>query len=341
MKKIIKILCAFLLVSFLFIQCKEASEYISIQGETMATYYQVTCKFCAAELKTELDQILQDINQSVNHYDPNSFISIVNQSESGVALNDKENLKYFLPNFNLAKQIQNKTEGIYDPTIMPIVNYWGFGYTEKKAVTKVDSFKIDSLLHYVNMDLIEITKDSITKSLQGVQLDFSSIAKGFAVDELARFLDSQNISDYLVNIGGEIASKGLNSIQKPWGLGINVPTTDARLNDAIAYVGITNKGMATSGDYRSYYEVNGVKYSHTMNPKTGYPAFSDVLSATVIAENCMTADAWATAFMAIGLENSLHLAEQEPELEALFIHSDVDGTLVMSHTDGFKEYLLP
>jgi len=330
-----------LLLSFLLIQCKEAPKYISIQGETMATYYQVTCKPCMPELKNELDQLLKNINQSVNHYDPNSFISFFNQSEFGIALDHNQSLEYFSPNFNVAKQIKTKTNGAYDPTIMPIVNYWGFGYTEKKAVTKVDSLMIDSLLQYVNMDFIELTKDSISKTLKGIQLDFSSIAKGFAADELARYLDGQNITDYLVNIGGEIVAKGSNSAQKPWSLGINVPSTDARLNEAIAYVGISNKGMATSGDYRNFYEVNGVKYSHTMNPLTGYPSLSDVLSVTVIAKDCMNADAWATAFMAIGLEKSLHLAEQEPELEALFIHSDVDGTMVMSHTDGFKEYLLP
>lgn len=294
------------------------------------------------DMKKELDLLLEDINMEVNHYDPNSYISSFNQSASGSTLSFQgQATDYFLPNFNTAKEIQKKSGGAYDPTIMPIVNYWGFGNTEKKAVTEVDSIKVDSLLQYVSMDLIKITQDSIIKASKGVQLDFSSIAKGFAADELGRHLDRHNITDYLVNIGGETVSKGFNSIQQPWNLGINVPTTDSKLNEAIAYVAFSDKGMATSGDYRNYYEVNGIKYSHTMNPKTGYPALSDVLSATVIANNCMIADAWATAFMAIGLEKSLHLAEEEPELEALFIHSDVDGTMVMSYTSGFKEYLLP
>ena len=208
---------------------------------------------------------------------------------------------------------------------------------------KVDSSKVDSLLQFVGLEKVELAiyEDSkwLRKALPGVKLDFSAIAKGYGVDLLGQVLEARDITDYLVDIGGETLAKGQSPRQTAWQLGISLPKEEASLRDLQTTVPLQDQALATSGNYRNFYEVDGVKYSHTINPKTGYPERNTLLSASVFAPDCMTADAYATAFMALGAERGYELASQLPTVEAYFIFSQPDGSMDIRYTPRFKCYI--
>lgn len=311
--------------------------YTTVEGETMGTYYRVSYSD-TSDFQAEIDQLLEDFNLEVSTYIPESDISKFNQSATGMDLKEG----HFTDNLRIAGEVWKQTDGLYDVTVMPLVNYWGFGYTEKKAVTKVDSSKIRELLKVVGMDKLEIEREDKTwkvrKKLPGVQLDFSSVAKGYGVDLIARLLDKKGVEDYLVDIGGEMVMKGKNPKGKAWSIGINLPEAEAGVNEAIIYLALGNNAIATSGNYRNFYEVNGSKYAHTINPKTGFPESSVLLSATIIAPDCATADAWATACMVSGLEKSAGFFKNNKQLSACLIFADGEKLSVRYHND-FEKYI--
>lgn len=319
---------------------KETSfAYTTLQGKTMGTTY--TIKYSDSlgrNFQQAIDQLLAEVNSDVNTYDPNSFISRFNQTEKEmpyINLLDK-NAKppnHFKANLEKAREIHKLSYGFFDPTIMPIVNYWGFGYTEKRPVTEVDKNIVDSLITYVGFDKISqrSAKDGwiyLEKTAPGVQLDFSAIAKGYGVDAIGILLEGKGISNYYVEIGGELRVRGLNPQKEYWRIGINTPATDAAVTDIQASIALKDESMATSGNYRIYYEVNGKKYAHTINPKTGFPEKNTLLSATIIAKDCMTADGYATACMTLGFERSKALVESLPEIDAYFLYSDAEGKII-------------
>ena len=210
---------------------------------------------------------------------------------------------YFLTCFECAKEIYESTNGAFDITVAPIVNAWGFGFTE---AVEVDSSLIDSLLQYLGMDSVGIVEGKIWKEKDGIMLDMNAIAQGYAVDVLCEFLESKGIINYLVEIGGEIKTRGHNPRGTEWKVGIDRPIEGLQIPgvDLQAIVEISDRSLATSGNYRKFYEKDGVKYSHTIDPKTGYPVQHCLLSATVLAGDCMRADAYATGFMVMGYEKS-------------------------------------
>jgi thiamine biosynthesis lipoprotein len=292
-----------------------------------------------------VDSVLVIVNSEVNTYDPNATISKFNQSETGidlqVAIDDVESSlhptrKHFIKNFITAKMIYEKTQGAFDPTVMPLVNYWGFGYTPKKPVDAVDTMKIDSLKSFIGMNKINYEGTQLKKSIAGVQLDFSALAKGYGVDEVGRYLESKGINNYMVEIGGEARTKGKNSKGEYWNMGVSTPDELARITALVAAIRLSNESIATSGNYRNFYEVNGMKYSHTINPKTGFPERNNLLSATIVAENCMLADALATACMVLGLEDAKKLVADMQNIEAYFIFSNQDGEMESYLTSGLK-----
>ncbi|HAQ38656.1 MAG TPA: FAD:protein FMN transferase [Saprospirales bacterium] len=318
---------------------QEKNEYTTVEGETMGTYYRVSYSD-TTDFKQEIEQLLQDFNMEVSTYIPESKISAFNQSASGMDFEEG----VFTDNLRIAREVYDQTKGLYDVTVMPLVNYWGFGYTEKKPVNKVDSAKIKALLNTVGMDKLHIEKKGktwkITKSTPGVQLDFSSVAKGYGVDLVAKLLEQKGIRHYLVDIGGEMVMKGKNPKGKKWSIGINVPEVDAGVTESIVYLALGNNAIATSGNYRNFYEVNGARYAHTINPVTGFPESSKLLSATIIAPDCATADAWATACMVSGLERSAEYFKNNPQLSACLIYADGEKLSITYHND-FEKYIQP
>ena len=326
---------------------KSSTEFVKISGGTMGTTYNLTIATNDPEsLKKEVDELLIDINAEVNTYLDSSFITRFNRSEKGLTLAgkfvgaDMPN-RHFLMNYYRAKMINEQTNGNFDPTVMPLVSYWGFA-REKREVTVRDQQKIDSLLQYVGMDKVSLDEGTrfLSKTAPGVSLDFSAIAKGYGVDAICELFDRNKMVDYYVEIGGEVRTKGISPRKQPWIIGINTPDPNASLTDLKAQVKLSGMALASSGNYRNYYEVDGQKYGHTIDPVTGFPKMTDILSASIFAEDCMTADAYATACMVIGVDAAYQLISKIDGIEGYFIFGKEDGTMGVKYTEGTTAFLL-
>lgn len=313
-------------------------------GETMGTTFSITyLDSTGTDFANELNDLLIDFNKSVSTYDKKSVISAFNQQADSIYIPENG---HFARNYRIAKYVYEQTNGWFNPSVMPLVNYWGFGYTEKKMVAKTDSSIIKKLLQRVHFDSIRVTKTAnnqllFTKSIPNLALDFSAIAKGDAVDQVGLFLEKRNIYNYYVEIGGEVRARGTTISGFNWRTGIRSPKEGAASNELQVAVELANLSLATSGNYENYYEdeTTGAKYAHTINPHTGYPEKNQLLSASVFAKDCATADAFATSFMAMGLDKAFELASNLPELEAYFIHSTADGTLEVKYTPKVAEFM--
>ena len=266
-------------------------------------------------LKNGIDSLLLNINNSVSTYIPTSEISEFNKN--GRLIFQSKHFKNVL--YESAKIVQ-LTQGAFDPTVMPLVNAYGFGFKEKNIP---DSLELDSIMQLVGFEKIKFNEDSVWNILPNVQLDFSAIAKGYGVDMVYEYLLDNGIINFMVEIGGEVRCKGVSIEDKNWIIGIINPLKQDELFEKVTLI---NKSMATSGNYRNYYEENGQKYSHTINPITGKVERNTMLSATIIAENCMTADALATAFMVLGVEKSIELASKNSSFNVYYIYSEDSGT---------------
>ena len=309
----------------------------------MGTYYQVTFEDYNDNHQHAIDSILIKLNKELSTYDPQSLISAFNASSDGITLHDDQwDLESFKVNLDLAKQINQLSDGAFDPSLMPVINYWGFGYAGKKAINQIDSAKVKSLLlqtgiHQVELDL---NTNRVSKSIEGLELDFSAIAKGHGVDLVATYLEHKQVVNYLVDIGGESRGKGVNAKGNNWTLGISTPLIDAGYSESSEYVQLKNKSLATSGNYRNYLETDsGQTYGHTIDAATGFPAKTDMLSASVIADDCITADAWATTFMAMGVKKSKQLIEELDDIEALFIFGTHNSELDIWQSSGFGQFI--
>lgn len=317
------ILLSSILLVWKYRQSKIA-EPIQIEGKTMGTTYHITYfDQKGRDFKPAVDSILVIFNQSLNTYLKDSEITNFNNSGSIHFV-----LPYFLPVLKKSEEIVTLSNGAFDPTVMPLVNAWGFGPGKK---LNPDSLKIDSIMQFVGFENLQFNNDSIWKSDSRVQLDFSAIAKGYGVDVVADFIQSKGITNLLVEIGGEISAIGKNiKMDKPWEVGILDPNSTYENQSFKAYAQLENKCMATSGNYFNYYEEGGKKYSHTIDPSTGYTIRHELLSASVFAKDCMTADAWATAFMVMGEKKAV---EKLKELKA------VDAFLIYSTEEGIKTFV--
>ncbi|MEL7020286.1 MAG: FAD:protein FMN transferase [Bacteroidota bacterium] len=302
--------------------------YQKVSGQTMGTTYNVTyADSLQRDFSADFDRLLVALNSEVNTYDSTSVISRFNRAAIGAF--DIEGAKDLAANVWAARSIHQITAGAFDPTVAPLVNYWGFGYTPKRKVTAVDSNQIKTIMESVGMDKIILNEShtQLTKTTPSVKLDLGAIAKGYGVDVLGKFLESNNVRNYLVEIGGEVRARGKNNRGEWWKLGINIPKEGAAVNEFQTVVALQNKALATSGNYRNFYEVDGKKYSHTISPFTGFPERNSLLSASVFAADCTTADAYATAFMVMGIEPALALVEQLKDVTAYFIVGKEDGTI--------------
>lgn len=305
------------------------SSFLAIQGQTMGTSYAIKYEDeQQRNLKPGVDSLLEQFNQSVNHYLPDSEISRFNRSDSLQFA-----LPYFYPVLRRSEEVYQATDGAFDPTVAPLVNAWGFG-PEGGALP--DSLGVDSLLRLVGFNKISFDQEHVVKKQPNVQLNFSAVAKGYGVDVVANYLRRKGINNMMVEIGGEVVARGVNPQGEAWRIGIDNPEQPGQMDVA---VGLVNQAMATSGNYMNYYEQDGQKYAHTIDPRTGYPVQHSVLSASVIAADCMTADAYATAFMVLELEETQKILAQNPTLEAYLIYDD-QGTLKTFVTPGIESSIV-
>ena len=298
----------------------KVSEPIKIEGETMATTYHITYfDKKGRNFKSSVDSLLVLVNKSINNYDPESEISRFNKSKSSL----KFSLPYLLPPLKKSQEVVSGSQGAFDPTVMPLVNAWGFGPAKR---TRPDSTKIDSLKSLVGFEKIQFNADSVWKLEPRTQLDFGGIGQGYGADVISDFLRSKGVENFLMELGGEGMAGGRNlKTDKPWELGILDPNSTHENQFFKAYVSLENKSFTTSGNYFNFREVDGKKYSHTIDPETGYPVQREILSASVFATDAITADAWATAFMVMGHERALETLKKHPELDAFLIYSTATG----------------
>lgn len=320
----------FLLVGSYFILTKKRPYYVE-EGMIYGTVYKITYQH-RESLKGSIEEELQRVNKSLSTFDSTSTISMINYNKN------LEVDVMFKDVFLLSEEISKLTDGAFDITVAPLVNIWGFGFQKAKELTPT---QIDSIRQFVGYQKVSLKNDKIEKQDPRIMLDCSSIAKGYAVDCIARLLERQGITNYMVDIGGELRVSGISEKNVAWKIGINKPIDDSLsiTQELYAVLDITNCGMATSGNYRNFYYKDGKKYAHTIDPRTGYPIQHNILSATVVASDCATADAYATAFMVLGLDASKKICANKPEIEAFFIYSDSKGRMQTYSTPGMKKYI--
>ncbi|PLX18264.1 MAG: thiamine biosynthesis protein ApbE [Salinivirgaceae bacterium] len=324
-----------LIIAILFIGCQpDKKPYIKNQGQAHGTFYHVSYDSPnGKDFHDLLKASMERIDKSLSTYDPISVISRINQNDSSVVLDD-----HFLNVYKKALEISKETHGAFDITVAPLVNAWGFGFTEPQ---RTDDKSIEHILSYTGYERVHLINGKLHKDTSTIQLDASAIAKGYSVDMAALVLENQGIKNYMVEIGGEIRVKGVNEQGNPWRIGIDEPTDDQSPAERKLQriINISDAAMATSGNYRQFYIKNGKKYAHTINPKTGYPVQHSLLSASVVAPDCMTADAYATAFMVLGYHASKDIMEKHPEMEAYFILSGTDeNTYEVKYTKGMEKF---
>lgn len=323
------------LVIYILTRKQEPGPYISIAGFTQGTTYHMTYqspKQDSLNLKNEIDALLADFDQSLSTYIDTSLISRINKNEV------QEVDDYFETVYHEARRVYEISEGAFDITVGPLIDAWGFGPGMKMEMS---SNVIDSLLQFVGMDKVAMEGGRIIKQVPELRFDLNAIAQGYAVDIVCGFLDELKIDNYMVEIGGEIRTKGISARGDSWRLGIDKPVFGNQIpgESLQEIVHLDDRALASSGNYRKYYEVEGQKIVHTVDPKTGYTRMSNLLSATIIADNCMTADALATSCMALGLEKARSFIEEQENVEALLIYSDEKGMYLEWMTEGMKEII--
>lgn len=325
------------IICFLFniFSCeKSPSKYVYNKGFIYGTMYTITYESPHGEdFQNEISNELSRYNRIFSTYDKESTISKINNNEQVTPE------LVFLECFTRAMEIAEITRGAFDITAGPMVNAWGFGPEDKKNMTPE---KVDSLIEITGFQKIRLIDDNIQKDFPEMKLDMSAIAKGFTCDLMADFLAEKGCENYMVEIGGEVMAKGKNAKGKFWTIGISTPNEDLlkSTSELQAIVSLKNKGMATSGNYRNFYVEEGKKYAHTIDPVSGYPVQHSLLSATVLANDCMTADAYATAFMVMGKDLGIEIARLVPGLHIYFIYSNENGENQVFMSEGFSEYLL-
>lgn len=293
---------------------------IRIEGETMATTYHVTYfDERLRNFKFSVDSLLVEVNRSINTYDSTSEISRFNRSPRSFAF---ERPHFYGP-LRVSRIVVTGSQGAYDPTVMPLVNAWGFG---PRKVERPDTAEIESIRSFVGFEKINFDADSVWKIDPRVQIDFGGIGQGYGADAIAGFLKSKGVENFFVELGGEGMASGRNLQEdRPWEIGILDPNSDHLTQRFMARAILTNEGFSTSGNYFNYRIVDGKRYSHTIDPITGFPVQRELLSATVFASDCSTADAWATAFMVMGHEKAIALLNEHPELTVLLVYSSDQG----------------
>lgn len=312
---------------FLFYEFPKDKIYQHRDGFIFGTVYSVTYSNPESkDLSAAITRALDDVNNSLSMFNKQSTIAKVNNNEV-VQLDS-----LFLTVWNVGQEVSRSTDGAFDMTVAPLVDLWGFGLKNREIVTDAE---VDSLRQYVGYDLVQLEDGFLRKTYPQMRIDAGAIAKGYACDVVADTLEAYGCTDFCIEIGGELVVKGLNSKGVNWHIAINKPVEDSTcVNSEIQeVVELTNCGMATSGNYRNYYELDGKRYSHTIDPRSGYPVRHNLLSATIVAPDCMTADAWATACMVAGLDKAKEWIEANDDLKGYLIYEENGEILTWRSSD--------
>ncbi len=334
-RELSKITGYFLFVVLFLAGCGEKE--VLITGKTMGSTYHIKVIVGyfknTAELKEKIDKRLEAVNRSMSIYQKESEISRFNAMKSTdekFCISDD-----FFKVMTVAEEIYKITQGAWDGTVHPLVNLWGFGSTGRREDVPAPE-EIQAMLANIGFDKIEISGSPryLKKKIGTVTLDLGSIAPGYGVDQVVELIKRENIKNFLVEIGGEIYSSGVRTDGKDWKVGINTPDKDAPFNQVYKALSLRDKAMATSGDYRNFFEKNGKRYSHILDPKTGYPVTNNVVSVSVIADNCTFADGLATALMVMGHEKGIDLVNRLEGVEALIVVHEKDGKLSDYYSKG-------
>ena len=313
----------------MIISRQHSMPYRQVSDFVFGTTYKVVYQ-CDSDLSTSIREELMKVDHSLSPFNKESVITAVNQNRE-VTLDP-----YFIEVFTKAMEISKDTEGAFDITVAPLVNAWGFGF---KNENMPNDHQVDSLRKIIGYQKISLTDGKIHKQDSRMLLDCSAITKGFGVDAVARMLRERDVQNFMVEIGGEVVTCGVNAQRLPWRVGVVKPSEDS-LNvdhELQTILNVTDKAMATSGNYRNFYYKNGRRYAHTIDPMTGYPVQHSLLSATVLADNCTVADAYATSFMVMGLKRAKALLERHPELMAYLIYGDGHGDLAVWFSPSLQD----
>ncbi|MCL6747835.1 thiamine biosynthesis protein ApbE [Prevotella sp. TCVGH] len=320
----------FLIVGSIYIiRQQNTMPYQHNTGQIFGTTYHITYQ-SDKDLHREILQRLQLVDQTFSTFNDESIISKINRNEP-VKLN-----QMFIEVFDLAKTVSKDTHGAFDITVAPLVNVWGFGFKSGTPPTKA---VIDSLRHLTGYEKVKLIGSKVRKQDPRIMLDCSAIAKGYGSDVVAQYLRSQDVENFMIEIGGEIVVQGNSDKRLPWKIGVTKPTDDSTQtnNELQTVLNVTNTAMATSGNYRRFYYKNGKKYAHTIDPKTGYPVQHNILSATVLANTCAKADAYATSFMVLGLEKTQQVLQHHPDLMVYLIYADGQGKNKVWYSPSLKK----
>jgi FAD:protein FMN transferase len=325
-----------ILSAFFYYSCQRSADLklVTYRGLAQGTTFQI--KFYSdsdsSQIKNGIDSIFRLIDYTASIYDSNSIISKVNDNRD-VELNE-----HFITIFNRSQEVSKATDGYFDITIAPLVKAWGFW--RKKGIDLTQK-QVDSLKSYVDYQKVSISGGTLIKAKPEMMIDYNAIAQGYTDDVVADYLISKGCKDFLIEIGGEVLAKGLKNGKEKWLVGIEKPAANASADQILQEkVALTDKAMATSGNYRKFIIKDGIKYSHTIDPHTGYPAHHSLLSVTVLANDCATADAYATAFSVMGLEKAKAFLSIHPEMDAYFICSDSSGNFKTEFTKGFSSLIV-
>ena len=326
--------CTAWILPLILFGCKHESSYYRTSGDVFKTSFHIQYKYNRL-LDKEIQDCFQKFDLSLNPFNKTSIIYKVNNNIP-TEVDD-----WFIDVFNKAAEVSETSGGTYDITCAPFVNLWGFGFQKVDEGTDLQH-TIDSLKQFIGYRKVRLDGRKVIKDDPRLELNASSIAKGYSCDVIASLLESHGITDYLVEIGGEIHAKGKNSSGLCWRVEISKPLDDAsgQVNERMEVIQLCDKSLATSGNYRNFYIKNGIKYAHTINALTGYPAESNILSASVICSDCMTADAYATAFMTMDLDKAVSLGNQIQGLDYLFIYADANGNLQEKRSLNLDKYLI-
>jgi len=316
----------------LIIRQQRAIPYQSNSGMVFGTVYNITYE-CDSDLHQAIKAELQKVDNSLSPFNPQSVITAINQNKDVVPD------EMFQTVFNKAMEISRETNGAFDITVAPLVNAWGFGF---KNGIQPNRHQVDSLCRLIGYEKVSLKDGRVVKQMPDIMLDCSAIAKGFGSDVVAHFLKQKGVKNYMVEIGGEIVTSGVNPQRLPWKIGVTKPTDDTLSvkSEIQSILNVTDLAMATSGNYRNFYYKGGKKYAHTIDPKTGYPVQHSLLSATVLAKDCATADAYATSFMVLGVDGAKKVLERHPELMAYFIYSDANGQNTVWCSPSLKDKIV-
>ena len=325
-----------LFIILLLSACTKPNQYITNVGRIHGTFYKVVYLHPQGiDLQEKIEARMREFEMSLSIFNPNSVISRINQNDPTVTTD-----YFFETMFAMAQQVSEHTDGAFDITVAPLVNAWGFGFGDRERTEIPD---VEAILPFVGFRKIRLENHRLIKDDPRIMLDANAIAKGYSADVIAQLLEENGVENFMVEIGGEIVTRGLNPRGEKWRLGINKPIEDPTntINEIQRVVAVSGYGIATSGTNRQFYRLeSGQLVSHTIDPRTGFPVSHNLLSVTVIASSAMKADAYATAFMVLGTERALEISNEMPDLDVFLIYSDENGEFQYIYSDGFERFLI-